>query len=277
MSGNFRVYIRKAIENGKAIFPEKFCVGPDPERKRRDLLELKVSQGAWHFSSQYMNDPVDDDSVEFKRKHFHIVDVVPDKGVDHLFVDPAFSLSKSSDYTAIVLTRMTDENLVYIMEAIRLKQNPREVVKEIFRLNKIYPKIQCNYIESIAAQTMLFENIKEEMLARNHFITMAKYQPSTKENKAQRIRGLLPRYEADGFRFRRGLKDLENELIDFPRGTHDDLIDALSQGIGVWNPPIKINPKKKEWGTFDDWAEMVPKAPMTVMGGAFYDLLPRRR
>jgi len=277
----FDVYIRRAVENGEVIFPEKFKVSRTPEalaeaqKRGRDfeyLDELKVAKGSFSYSAQQLNDPVDDDAIEFKREWVRRYDELPKHGVDQLFVDPAFTLKQSNDPSGIVLTRICDDNIVYVMEALKLRLNTEELINEIFRLHVVYPSIRVTYIESVAAQVMLLTLLRSEMLKRNKHFVLEEYQPSTREKKAMRIRGLIPRYQAGGIMHRHGLIDLENELLEFPRNVHDDLIDALSQGVNVWNAPSKIQHKSSDDGTWSWWHKKAAGPRLTRMGSFFEDL-----
>lgn len=274
IAGGFDVYIRKCIENGKPIFPEKFSVGPDPKQRKTDLNQLKQSQGSFHFSAQYNNDPVDDDAIEFKRHWIRHYDVLPENGDDIMFIDPAFTEKKAYDFCGIVLTRITSENIVYVMQALALKLQPQDLIREIFRLHEVHKNIRKTYVESVAAQVMLLSLLKSEMLKRNKFFALDEFKPSTRENKASRIRGLIPRFESGGILLRRGLSDLENELLEFPRNTHDDLIDALSQGVNIWLPPSKIEHHEKQEGTFDWWKKKSNTTNLTRVGQYFRDMIP---
>ena len=65
--------------------------------------------------------------------------------------------------------------------------------------------------------------------------------------KELRIRGLIPRYAAGSVRHVKGeCKDLEEEMMQFPNGLRDDIIDscayqsqiaeALKKGFHIFNP-----------------------------------------
>lgn len=121
--------------------------------------------------------------------------------------------------------------------------------------------------------------LKKEMIKRGKFFTIEEYMPSTREKKATRIRGLIPYYAAGAVIHRHGLSDLENELLEFPRNTHDDLIDALSQGVNVWRPPTKKHEfKKTPEGSLNWWLNEHLDKPrlMRMGGGLFRDLAGAR-
>ena len=84
MLQGYDVIIRKVVEDGKVIFPEAFCL---TENERIEKLEkgIKVesverlkSTNATKFYSQYNNDPLDEERLEFKRIWFKKYDWTPD-------------------------------------------------------------------------------------------------------------------------------------------------------------------------------------------------------
>ena len=195
------------------------------------------------------------------------------------FVDPAFTLKQTNDFAGLIVTRITSEGVIYILEALKLKVDPHDLINEIFRIHVLYPKIVKTFIETTAAQIMLATLLRKEMIKRGKFFTIEEYMPSTTEKKSTRIRGLIPYYAAGAIVHRMGLNDLENELLEFPRNTHDDLIDALSQGVTVWRPPTKkFERKESPEGSLNWWIkEKLDKPRMMRVGqGLFRDLMGTR-
>ena len=53
-------------------------------------------------------------------------------------------------------------------------------------------------------------------------------------SKVDRIRGLQPYFASNKVRMKADMGELERELLSFPNGSHDDIIDALSMQVGFW-------------------------------------------
>ncbi len=70
--------------------------------------------------------------------------------------------------------------------------------------------------------------VDAEMRNRNVIIPVKGILPGNKISKQHRIQGLVPRFAWGRCFLNQGLVDLENELAQFPRAAHDDLLDALS-------------------------------------------------
>lgn len=72
------------------------------------------------------------------------------------------------------------------------------------------------------------------MRIRNYFFTLEEVRPNTEKNA--KIRTLLqPRYASHSILHSVGMQELEAELLKFPNGKHDDIIDALSGCIQLFS------------------------------------------
>ncbi len=250
--GRYSVYLRKAIENGLPVFPEAFVLTDEEleERKRVDpnvklesLQNVKNNNG-YYWSGQYLNDPVDQDSVEFKQSWFSRMVITDELSVKlrnanvTLSIDPAFRLKQHNDFSGIVVTATTIDNNVYVLEAKQLKVNPERLLDEVFRLITVYHP-QRVIVETAQAQLLLSGLIRDEMKKRNLFFFLEEISPGSDDNKAARIRGLIPHYSNFRIFHAEGLQDLEAQLTEFPRNSHDDIIDALAYQIPFWKAPGK--------------------------------------
>jgi phage terminase large subunit-like protein len=109
-------------------------------------------------------------------------------------------------------------------------------------------------IETVAAQIMLLDLLRNKMREIGVFFTIEETKTSTAETKVMRIRGLIPYYANGQILHAPGLSDLEGQLLEFPRGTHDDIIDALAYHQTDWKV-VKIENIKKvdDTGTWKWW------------------------
>lgn len=280
----FSVFVRKVSENDKIIFPGKF-VATDAElampgnELKKSIESLKRQLDPWLFSGQYLNDPIDADTVEFKPSWFKTFFLDEALGMKLnaagalMSVDPAFRLKQTNDNSGICVTKTTADNFVYVMEAVKKKLNPQGLVEEIFRLFNIYKPYKV-LVETVSAQIVLIPLLQSEMQKRNVYFQIEEVKPSTDQTKAARIRGLIPRY-ANGQIFHAShLKHLEQELLEFPRGTHDDIIDALSYQVPFWRG-VTSNPANQEapYMSMNWWKQKMP-SNRTRIGGMFADLIP---
>lgn len=283
----FDAYIRRAQEDGKTIFNDFVVTDQEKEALKaqgkdvESLESLKRVLTPLEYAGQYLNDPIDDDIIEFKRDWLIRFERTPDlaaklrTGTVVISVDPAFRLKQTNDFSGIVVSNRTPDSLVYILEAKQLKVNPATLVEEICRLADIYHPRKV-LIESVAAQVLLLNLLQNKMRETGKFFVLEEVKPNTQETKAMRVRGLI-RYYANGqILHAPGLADLESQLLEFPRGIHDDIIDALAYLQYEWKSNIPPKKRKTEGAYTWDWWSKRPqmgKAQPANLKALFGDLL----
>lgn len=279
----FDVYIRKVVENGKVIFPEAFCL-TEEERiaalakgKKVESIERLKNTNRAKFYGQYLNDPLDEEMLEFKREWFQQFTPSPELSAKLqqvpalISVDPAFRLSQHADFSGIVVSKVLPDNNVYLLEAKGIKVNPQGLIDEIFNLVKAYGNVYKVLVETVTSQMMLMSMLNDEMRKRNVFFVLEEVKPDSNEVKAVRIRNLIPHYANRRIFHAPHLINLEEQLIEFPKGAHDDIIDALAYQVKYWRAPFEAQQTQEvpEW-SFIWWHKKIRKGP-TVMGKLFND------
>lgn len=214
-----RVYRKAYTKTGDLFFPEKLS---------NEFLEgQKRSQGSYIFANQYLNEIIPAELQTFKKDWFRYYDSIPKKRNTYIFIDPALSEADTSDSTGIVVVHTDHEKRWYIERAERFRATPTALIEHIFRLHHQYRATSIG-IEEIAYQKALLYFLSEEMRRRNVMVPAVGIKYPTDKSKQTRILSLVPRFEWGHVFLNRGLHDLELELLQFPRGAHDDLIDALA-------------------------------------------------
>lgn len=256
-----RVYIRRAVEDGKVIFPKKFVL-TDAEKidgeKKESIEQLKRDLLPSEFSALYLNDPTDADSIEFKPEWFQPI-TSPEKWQNSkclMAIDPAFRLKQTNDFTGISISRINQDGNIAAILAEQKKLNANDLVNHVFDLVKIY-KPDKVIVESVAAQVVLLDLFRRKMQDTGAWFVLEEVKLDTKETKAMRIRALIPFYANFKIWHVPGLKDFENQLIEFPRGIHDDIIDSWAHHVPFWKAPHKISVGASTIpGSWDWWAKL---------------------
>lgn len=204
------------------------------------LANAKRALGSYMFGNQYLNQVIPQDLQTFKREWIAYYSAIPKRVNTYIFVDPAISKADSADFTGVVVVHVDVQGRWYVSFARRYKISPTEIIDLVFKLNEQFsPNIIG--IEAVAYQKALFYFINEEMRRRNVFLPLKDIVPPTTKTKEARILSLVPRIERGHMLFNQGLQDLELEMMQFPRGVHDDLIDSLAsiEYIAITPPPEK--------------------------------------
>jgi predicted phage terminase large subunit-like protein len=247
--GNYDVFIRSAFDASaplsqvfgddgdmfisNQLWPEKFSV--------KELRERYTEKGSYEFSAQYMNNPVPEDEQTFKKDWFRKIDIEDWTGKHvsrYLTVDPAISLKKEADFTAMVVTEVDQYGNILVRHIERVKVPPSQMIDMLFQLHEIF-NFKLIGVEDVAYQKALQYTIREEMQRRGRKLPIVEIRPQDR-SKDQRIKALQPLYANGKIFHSRTLKNLEyleDELLRFPRGKHDDVIDALSYQLDLIVPP----------------------------------------
>lgn len=199
------------------------------------------------YRAQYYNDPNDADSAAIDPSKFQYYDpkfltrssgfwFLKDKRLNvFAAVDFAFSLSKKSDYTAIVVLGVDGNHNYYVLDIDRFKTDKiSEYFAHILRLHQKWDfrRIRC---EVTAGQLAIVNALKTDYI-RSHGLALSieEYRPTRHDgNKEERITATLqPKYENGQMWHYRGgnCQTLEDELVR-SNPAHDDCKDALASVV----------------------------------------------
>ncbi len=192
----------------------------NPKIDSREIDDAKKNISDQAFRQEYLAEFVDGLECMMKQEYIRKFYDIPENLNIFMGVDLAMSTKEKSDYTAIVvLGRQKETNNIYILDVYRTKATFNEILSKInFFANKWKPeKIG---IESVQGQAY----IAQEMI-RTSTYNIEQIHPD--KDKITRFNTILSRYE-QGLVYHKNdlISDFEHELMEFPIGSHDDMIDA---------------------------------------------------
>lgn len=239
----FNILVRRAHnDDGSLFFPERLT--------ESFLQATKRSQGSYIYSCQYENNPVDNETATFKRSTLRRIewDLVKDKPMNwYMSIDPSWE-GPYSDFVGAILAGIDINRDIYVRECMRAKMTYAGIINLIFDWHKLYNPRQI-IIETIAQQKSLQYMLNDEQKRRGSWLPITEIKART-QKKEERIRGLAPYYEFGHIyhvKESNYLDDLEDELIHFPKGTHDDMIDALATVLEVAAPPSRAQQRSEDY------------------------------
>lgn len=205
-----------------------------------NLLKTKGDIGVYEWSSLYQQDPLNQESQEFKKDMFKYKtkdEVAQKQTTCWITIDPAVKEKDSADFTGTVINRVDIDNNWYI-KSTKKRINSAKLVDHIFNL-WTNERPQAIGIEETTYYDAIYPFLKMEMIRKNVFPVIYGLKHHG-VNKELRIRGLLPRYEAGKIYHVQGECDmLEEEMVRFPKGKNDDQIDALAYQDQIVQAPKK--------------------------------------
>lgn len=198
-----------------------------PERLTKDFLDsARRTMGSYLYANQYLNQVIPEDEKRFKPQWLRYYAHLPELRHTFAFVDPAIGQKDHHDYTGITVVHVDADANWYVQLAARYRLTPTEIVAKLFELQSQFGCMAIG-IEVVAYQEALLYILDEEM-KRRQMIIPVKGIPRTKVSKETRILGLVPRFEWGKCFVSQGMIDFEDEYNTFPRGSHDDILDALA-------------------------------------------------
>ena len=258
--GIYEVFERSVEENGDGTGEFLW-----PRQQRRDgkwfgfdakILAKKRGQylDKGQFRAQYYNDPSDPDNVPVSSDKFQYYDrkflklengywFYKDSRLNvFAAVDFAFSLSKRSDSTAIVVIGIDSENNVYVLDIDRFKTDRIvEYFEHILTLSNKW-SFRKMRAEVSVAQIAIVKQLKELIKQHGLSISIEEYRPNKYQgNKQERIASILePRYDnMQIWHYRGGNIQILEEELSTRNPAHDDVIDALASVVDMAIAPSK--------------------------------------
>lgn len=241
-----------------------------PRRLSRPVLNrFRRIQGAYLFSCQYMNNPVDDDTATFKRDDFRYVSrqTMHDRKINwYGLVDPSYE-GPYSDYCAIIIAGMDNAGNIYVKHIVREKMTYAGIIDKMFALQAIFKPVRWG-MEVVGTQKSIEYTLKQEERERGMSLRCHLFKGQRRQ-KEERIRGLAPYFESHRVYFCQGMPNLNHlidELTKFPRAKNDDVSDCLANilEIGVRATGQLTQSDKRTSANDRDYITMLnkPRSPM---------------
>ncbi len=212
-------------KKGKSIWPEQW-----PTKRLEDLRD---SMGEYAFQAEYMNNPI---SLEDQPIKPYMLDDVKVEGKlvnSILAIDPAISMKESSDPRAFVLMGQfrNEKREITGFREIYSEAGIWSIEEQLDRIMRIVKAYDPNTIvvEQVAFQKIFAVNLMKRMREEGVFIPVRQAELGMGRNKRPkdkftRLMEVVHLFEQKLVEIRS--EDLRKELLSFPHGDHDDLVDA---------------------------------------------------
>jgi len=222
------------------------------------------------FYAQYYNDPNDEGSAlitqdmfeYYNRDHLHTIGgiyYVKNNPLNvYAAIDFAFSNSKWSDSTAIVVVGVDCDGLRYVLDIDRFQTDKiTEYYNHVIAIHQKY-NLKKLRAEVSVAQQVIVTALKDKLAENSTRLVIDEYRPQTK--KEERVLATLkPLYEDHKiFHYRGGNCELLEEELKQLKPAHDDIKNALADAIS-----ISVAPRKRSIGT----AGEIQLRPLSRFGG----------
>ena len=218
-----------------------------PSRLSRQVLDnFRKIQGPYLYSCQYLNNPVDSETAEFKPSSFKYLTRDEATNVQmnlYGLVDPSYKGKHgSSDYAAFGIGGMGTRKEIYMRFCHQDKLKYSQIFDYMAGLQDQWPQVRFWWVEAIGTKSLEddFDRMNNERTAQGKRRLDIRYNRSQGMSKEDRIRSLIPHYErGDAYHVLGGgmIDVLEGQLKRFPKSKNDDMMDMWSGILRVGSPP----------------------------------------
>jgi predicted phage terminase large subunit-like protein len=210
------------------------------------------------FYQEYMNMPQSPDDAPFKDHYFkpYNKNIIKENGNWYIKereylvpvnmfmgVDLASSLSAKADYTVLLTIAIDPDENIYVVDIDRTKSDPAN-----------HPDMICDkylkyhhsgvQIESVAYQESCRMHVRKLMQEKNLYMPGIERKITQRTSKSERLLNLVPLFAKGKVFIRPGDIEFINEFKAFPRGGHDDIMDAFWLAVRYAKKPAGLLSQK---------------------------------
>ena len=245
------------LPSGEPTWPEFW--------KREELEQVKASVPAYQWNAQYQQDPTAEELSILKREWWKVWDKEEVPNLQYVIqsYDTAFSKRETADYSAI-----TTWGVFYPLE---IGGPPNLILLDAQKGRWDFPELKEIALDQYKfwdPETVIIEAKASGMPLTQELqsmgIPVVNFTPSRGNDKLSRVHSISPLFEAGMIWApeERWAEDVIEECAAFPNGTHDDLVDSLTQAL-----------MRYRQGNFvqiptDDWEE--GEGSMNISASAYY-------
>lgn len=244
-------------QDGKSSWPDKWPLYEIDRDRTTYSLEGKID--IWY--REKMCQAISPDSQKFKKSYFRYYEIPPKLSEMNIYtaVDLAISEKPNADYSAIVTVGVNSAGHWFVLDVEYGRYDPTTTMDAIFSAVQKWRPLAVG-IEGVSYQRALQHFLEKEMPQRGIFFRITPLKAGTqKDAKYLRIDTLQPRFAVGTVWFKERavwLPEMESELLAYPHGLRDDVIDAFAYIEQMASTPFMTNTGE---GVSDDWNPIAGK------------------
>lgn len=210
-------------KQGEALHPERFSL--------EILNEIKSTLSTADWLSLYQQKPVPEGGAIFETSKLRYYDESSEpKRFDQIIGswDMTFKENKTSDFVVGQLWGRKGADF-YLLDMVRDRMDFVKTLKVFINFANKHKNCNCWLVEDKANGTAIISTLKK------HISGIIPITP--KESKQERAYAITPYLEAGNIFFPKNqnfTKDLEEEMLQFPAGAHDDTVDSMTQALNYF-------------------------------------------
>ena len=226
----------------ESIWPERF-----PKERILGIKDEFSSVGNINgFYQEYMNiaqspedAPFQPDWIKLHSYEYKKIDgqnlIIKNEGLEnekikpvelYTGVDPASSLSARADFFVIATIAIDNDNNKYVLDIYRDKISPAQQPQKIIDVYKKFRPRRVK-VETVGYQEALRTAVRELMREEQLYIPGLEAGVKPRNSKSERLLSLVPLFAKGTFYFKPEHMIAQQEFLSYPKGKHDDIMDAI--------------------------------------------------
>lgn len=243
---------------GEALHPARYDI--------KQLLKKRNGMPPQSWSSLYQQRPVPDDGEFFKKDYFRLEHVLG-RPVDEyrLFLvgDLASSTKKLRDYTVMGVFAMDFAGDLHLIDLIRARMAHKQVVEAIVNMVVKY-NLDTVGLENGKEKLAVLPYVEEELRKLKRSVWFDEdLQPITdKITRAKPAQGYMQQGRIWFLNSQPWYSAVEHELLRFPNGAHDDIVDVIAWAVRMAQritPPKPKYQTRRKQNESKSWREQLPR------------------
>lgn len=141
-------------------------------------------------------------------------------------IDPASSTKQTADYSVTMPIAYDEDGNIYVLPYFRKRVTPTAHAEQIIDIIK-HLKPTRGYVETVNYQEMLRVYLRQRLDEEDMYLPGLEKKNNPRTEKSVRLEALHPYFYNKKVYLSRDMQTLIDELLFYPRGKHDDLLDGL--------------------------------------------------
>lgn len=239
--------------------PKDFCLHED-RYPTAALKRIRANLQPRIWSALYQQNPVPDEGMYFKKEYFRYQRQAPNPDGLNIFTawDFAIGEKQQNDWTVGATVLQDEVDQLHVLEIFRMKGDSFQIVEAMLDVAARWGTASRNGYLIGAEDGQIWRALeplfKKRMAERRQYMSYEVLRPLT--DKIARARPLQGRMQQGRVIFPEDAPwkaQAEQELLRFPAGTHDDVVDALAWAahLCMGKEPPQLAPNKPLLGWRD--------------------------
>lgn len=233
----YRAYPDQRQEKGHELWPDMLG--------HEELQQRKAIMGSNAFQSEYMNNPVSDETAPIKESQIRYWTELPQQLSCVIAVDPAYSEDNTADYKVAVVVGLDAQGNRYLLSYLRTHEPSGAFIDGILNLYGQYKGMVTGLgVPNGGTEKEFYRSVVNKATERRIYPPFVELKNTfisatgeAKRNKKSRIiASLQPLFEAGKYYISPAHMEAREELLTIGSSVHDDLVDAMAYAEQILTP-----------------------------------------